>query len=208
MSLERHTISSWRLALALTGLSLATITAAVAGRAWPDADTTPPPQVEPSDPLTAFLEPPWAASLGAPPADAAADRGADEGSAEPTEEEVRSAHKVAADFVVAYVSYRWDEPPDAALERVRPLATPELAATLDRASGGQAGREELAARQQTVAAAIEAVQQQEVGPGWVDLVVVTRQEVTTTEGADTRHESFLTRVVRTDDGWRVAGFQP
>lgn len=210
MSLERHTISSRRLALALTGLLLAVAVAAVAGRALPDAAMTPAPasQAQLSDPLGPSQEPERAVNLDDPPADAEDRPGTDGSPAETTDEELEAARRLAAEFVVAYASYRWDEPPEAALERMRPLVTSELAATLARAGGGQAGREELAARQQTVAAAIEAVQQQEVGPGRVDLVVVTRQAVTTTEGADTRHESFLTRVVRTEDGWRVAGFQP
>jgi hypothetical protein len=122
--------------------------------------------------------------------------------------EVVEAQQVAADFAAGYASYRYDDPPGAAADRVREHASPELVEALERETGGAAGREELAAREQTAEALVESIQTQTVADGWMDLLVVVRQTVSTISGSEVRWPSYLLRVERTDGGWRVSGFQP
>lgn len=213
MSLERSTVSSRRLAVLLAGLAVAAIAAMLAGQALsgePGVDPPPALTTAGADPVAPFRDVENDGGTGTPaPATPTADRATDDNTAsEITEEDAAAAHQVAADFAVAYASYRWDDPAEAFVERIRPLATRELIAELSRGGGGQAGQAELAARRQVVTALVESVQQQNAGSDWLDLLVVTRQDVTTSASAETRYASFLTRTVRTDEVWRVAGFQP
>jgi hypothetical protein len=122
--------------------------------------------------------------------------------------EVLAAQQTAADFAVGYATYRWDDEPGATAERVRPYVTAELYEVLAQERGGNAGRAQLAERQQSAEALVENVQTQTIADGWMDLLVVVRQTVTSTGGAETRWPSYLLRVLRTRDGWRVSGFQP
>jgi hypothetical protein len=124
------------------------------------------------------------------------------------DDDLAEAGQVAADFAGQYATYSWEETQEAAVDRVRPFVTAELAAELGRNSGAGAGAAQLAHREQSAAAAVETVQTDSVGEGWVDLLVVLRQELTWKGGADTRWDSYLLRVVPQEDGWRVSGLLP
>ena len=155
-----------------------------------DAAATEPPRIVADEPGPAPQEPP---AVGA--------------EQPPSEWEIIEAKQVAADFAVGLGTYRYDDEPDALLERVEPYVTADLAERLGANSGGQAGREELAAREEVATALVETVQSDTVQGGAMDLLVVLRQDVTTRDGTQTRYPSYLVRMVRTGEGWRVAGFQ-
>ncbi|MDP8969059.1 MAG: hypothetical protein M3N52_00815, partial [Actinomycetota bacterium] len=123
-------------------------------------------------------------------------------------EELTAARHVAAQFAVGLATYRYDDGPDATLQRVRPYVTADLAGQLGPSSGATAARGELAGRQEAATAVVEAVQTDTVGDGSTDLLLVIRQQVASLEGSQTRVLSYLVRVVRTPVGWLVAGFQP
>ncbi|MPZ74863.1 MAG: hypothetical protein GEU74_16900 [Nitriliruptorales bacterium] len=125
-----------------------------------------------------------------------------------TDRELTGARQVAADFAVAYATYSYDEPPEDAAARVEKWATKEMADQLRRNTGGAAGRETLTERQQVAVATAETVSVQRIDGAAVELLVVVDQEVTWTEGTQHRWPSYLIRVTRDADGWRVAALQP
>jgi hypothetical protein len=119
------------------------------------------------------------------------------------------AKAAAAVFATAFGSWRYDDPPGALVERVRPLATEALLAELSsNHSSGAAFRQRMVADQTVATAVVDTVQTQRSAPGDVDLVVVARQEVRSAAGTETRHPAYLLRMVWTDGGWRVAEFMP
>jgi hypothetical protein len=203
MLLERSTVSRGKARLVMVSVTLGVLAGLAFGVVRPPAPSSPAqeaadlpatvaPDEQQGDPATAptAAEPPV-------PAQAAAQ--------EPTEVDIIAAHQAAADFATAYATYSFDDPPAATVERVRDYVTVELAADLARSSGAAAGRKELAERRQRATGAASTVHTGDVGAGYVDVLVVARQEVTWQGGAETRWPSYLVRVVPTDDGWRVAG---
>jgi hypothetical protein len=126
----------------------------------------------------------------------------------PPDADVADAGQVAADFAVAYATYSWDETPEQARARLQPLVTAELDAELARNSGAAAGSAELAERRQWAIAVAETVQLDSVGEGYLDLLVVVRQDVSWDGGEDSRWPSYLLRVVQDDAGWTVSGLLP
>jgi hypothetical protein len=220
MSLSRSTMSTRKLVLLVVCLAagvIAGFSAALAqGPGSEAASTQRPATPEPSAPGEA-ADPAGAAEARAADPDEAEAPWAEDGvhvaelsgeAAWLEDDDLADAGQVAADFAGQYATYSWDEAQGQALERVRPFVTAELAAELGRNSGAVAGAAQLAHREQSAAAAVETVQTDSVGEGWVDLLVVLRQELTWKGGADTRWDSYLLRVVPQEDGWRVSGLLP
>jgi hypothetical protein len=122
--------------------------------------------------------------------------------------ELADARQVAADFAAAYATFDHKESPEQAAGRLTPWVTPELGGQLAANSGGAAGRAALVKRQQVAEAQVETVTVQRVDRRDVDVLVVVSQKVSWNGGSDTRWPSYLTRVSRGPDGWRVAALQP
>jgi hypothetical protein len=183
--------------------------AAGAGRDEPavaapaDTDADGPEAATPPD-----ADPAAAAAAAPAPAPVAEDGAVAPSQPAPPDADLADAGQVAADFAVAYATYSWDETPEQARARLQPLVTAELDAELARNSGAAAGSAELAERRQWAIAVAETVQLDSVGEGYMDLLVVVRQDVSWDGGEDTRWPSYLLRVVQGDGGWTVSGLLP
>lgn len=211
MSLEGSTLSPRRLAVLAAIASSAVLVVVVVAARLPDqeqqaASVEASPRAAPVVPAgpEETREPTASPEPDAEPIPEAEDDSGtvDEGALQ----EEAAAHQVATDFAARHAEYRFDDPPAAALERVRPFVTDELAAELGRNSGALAARAELQERQERALATVQAVQRQggAVADGRIDLLVVVRQDVTWTGGSEIRWPSYVVQVVRTDAGWRVA----
>jgi hypothetical protein len=215
MSWRRSTLSGRRVAVATTLVLTAGIAVpAVAARTHAptpaqvvtepaDDAPSPPPPVGTPAPRAAITEG-LAPDTGAEPAEGAPKRRR----TVLDDRELAAARQVAADFGAEYATYRFDEPPEAAAARLLPWTTPELAEQLAANTGGAAGRAQLVERQQVAEAQVETVTVQRVDGQQLDILVVVAQKLTWRGGSDTRWPSYLTRVTRSTDGWRVAALQP
>jgi hypothetical protein len=213
MSWRRSTVSGRRVAFAATvilaaGIAVPTVAARTQAPA-PAQVVTEPADEAPAAPTPAGTPGPRPA-ITQPPAD-------DTGPAKNTskrrrtvldDRELAEARQVAADFGAEYATYRFDEPPEAAAARLVPWTTSELAEQLAANTGGAAGRAALVERQQVAEAQVETVTVQRVDGHQLDILVVVAQKLTWRGGSDTRWPSYLTRVTRSADGWRVAALQP
>lgn len=224
MSFERLTVSPRRVlvvcASVVAVLTVAVLAAARAPAPLATADATEPaplasPQPwEPPAPADPHAGQPDAPQGGGDDSLAGAESGtgADplDGADQPVEVARATAHQVAADFAAGYGEHHFDEDPSAAVERIRPFVTDELAAELTRNSGAVAAGAERAARQERATATVQAVQEQggSVEDGYVHLLVVVRQDVTWRGGTETRWPTYLVQVVRVGGDWRVARLLP
>lgn len=116
-------------------------------------------------------------------------------------QDLPDAEAVAADFVQQWATSRYDEPPKAAIARIRPYVTRTLAALL-RADlhqpGGAAGELE-----EVTDAVVEHVHGQAITGEQVTLVVIARQHTRTVEGDTVGRPAFTLRLAREGDRWRV-----
>ncbi|MGH9185403.1 MAG: hypothetical protein ACRD0U_06270 [Acidimicrobiales bacterium] len=119
-------------------------------------------------------------------------------------DDLEDAFQVARDFAIAYSTYRFDEPPEAPLDRARPFLTEEAAEALSENSGAVFSRSDLEARQEVAEATIDATITEGFSEDRVGVTVVVDQRITTTEGTTANLISYHLTVVRTDDGWLVA----
>jgi hypothetical protein len=218
MSLSRSTLSTRKLVVLVVCLAAGAVAGFSAALAQGSEEASPEPPVasEPAVP-DQVADPAGAAETRATDPDEAEAPWAEDGvhaaelsgeAAWLDDDDLAAAGQVAADFAGEYATYSWDEDQEQAVDRLRPLVTAELAAELGRNSGAGAGAAQLAHREQSATAAVETVQTDSVGEGWVDLLVVLRQELTWKGGADSRWDSYLLRVVPQEDGWRVSGLLP
>lgn len=124
-----------------------------------------------------------------------------------SEQDLAAAKRVAVAFAAAHASYRYDEPTDAAVARLRPFVTPEFAAELANNSGALGGRAALAALRQVATGEVQTVTADAVHEGSMTLLAIVRQEVVSVEGREARWPAYLLELVRSEAGWRVAGLQ-
>lgn len=124
---------------------------------------------------------------------------------QPVPAELAQAEAVARAFLVAYGSYRYDEPEAALPERLRPYVSAELEARLAGASSGAAQRQQMAARQEVATASVERLSSLGLAPdGHLVLVAQVRQSLSSTQGQTTSSRYLELFMVRTPAGWRVA----
>lgn len=225
MSLERLTVSPRRVLVACGSvvalLAVAVLAATRAPAPLAAADATEPAPLASPQPW----DPPGPADLEGgqdPDAPQGEDEDGVDGAESPTGEDPlddadqpvevarATAHQVAADFAAGYGEHHFDEEPSAAVERIRPFVTDELADELTRNSGAVAAGAERAARQERATATVQAVQEQggSVEDGYVHLLVVVRQDVTWRGGTETRWPTYLVQVARAGGDWRVARLLP
>jgi hypothetical protein len=206
-AMGRSTVSPAKVRVVLACLGLAVLAGLILGVTRAPAD--PPLSEQPVAPSPAAVpevpEPPSDPDSASDAEPEPASGAVTAGGAGPSEQDTVDAQQAAADFAAAYATYSYDDPPAAAIERVRSFVTTEFAAELARTSGATAGREELAERQQRAAGSVFTVQTTSAGEGYADVLVVVRQEVTLLDRAETRWPTYLLRVTHTDAGWRVAG---
>lgn len=133
------------------------------------------------------------------------------GAADPTQDSIdrppstrdrADAEAVAAAFVEQWATAHHDEPPAAAVQRVRPYVTAALADQLltDLHQPGRAGPPHL---EEITDAAVEHIHGQGVTGTQITVVVVARQRTRTIEGDTVKHPSFTVALVRDGSRWRV-----
>lgn len=119
-----------------------------------------------------------------------------------------AASGVAQRFVVAYGTYRYDEPSGAYLSRLKKLATADLAGKLADNSGGSAGGQDLK-KHKTVSTATATVDSiRAFGPSSLIFVVSGTQHVTGDGGPTSHTTKYAVTVVHGSGDWRVQGFDP
>jgi hypothetical protein len=120
-------------------------------------------------------------------------------------DDLDAAKATAVEFAVGFSTYRFDEPPDAPLERVRHLLTDALAASLGDNSGATAERERLADWREIAEAELDSVITGGFDADHVLLNVVVAQRVTSTQGAVDQLLAYQVSLIRAGDGWRITG---
>lgn len=230
MTLERTTLSSRRLAAVggAAGAIVLVVVLAASPASAPSAADEPQaagpgswePGAQPRPTRAPSVAPEPAGDPGGspppatPPPEPAIDHGIpvaeDPIEESPLEMQQAAALQVAADFAAAYGQHHFDDGPSATLDRVRPFVSDELAAELASSSGASAALRERAALRETATATVQAVQHQagSVEEGWMDLLVVIRQEVTSQAGSESRWPTFLVQVRPSDGVWRVSRLLP
>lgn len=120
----------------------------------------------------------------------------------PSTRDRADAEAVAAAFVEQWATAHHDEPPAAAVRRVRPYVTAALADQLltDLQQPGRAGPSQL---EEITEAVVEHVHGQAVTGTQITVVVVARQHARTVEGDTVEHPSFTVALVRDGSRWRV-----
>lgn len=188
---------------AMVGVLIATVTAVVlaAGeRGSPDA----PSEVQADmAAVTPERRDPAARPAGAgDPTQDAVDPIQDAVDRPPSTRDRADAETVAAAFVEQWATAHHDEPPAAAVQRVRPYVTAVLADQLltDLRQPGRAGPSQL---EEVTEAVVEHIHGQAATGTQVTVVVVARQRTRTTEGDTVEHPSFTVALVRDGSRWRV-----
>ncbi|GAB2812865.1 hypothetical protein GCM10022221_08170 [Actinocorallia aurea] len=119
-----------------------------------------------------------------------------------------TAAATAQQFVGAYGTYRFDEGPQAYLDRLRPLVDDTVYADL-RAGASSLGVQEARKEAQEVAAGSASLDSvRTFGPTSVTFVVTGTQEVASTAGDSTESKSWAVTVQAEGGAWRVFAFAP
>lgn len=120
----------------------------------------------------------------------------------PSTRDRADAEAVAAAFVEQWATAHHDEPPAAAVQRVRPYVTAALADQLltDLHQPGRAGTPHL---EEVTDAVVEHIHGQAVTGTQITVVVIARQRTRTIEGDTVKHPSFTVALVRDGSRWRV-----
>ncbi|HEV7933198.1 MAG TPA: hypothetical protein VGP70_12945 [Actinomadura sp.] len=122
--------------------------------------------------------------------------------------ELRSATELACRFVAAYGTYRFDEDPKTYLRRLTPMASPDLAAELQRAAATpgiveqRRADHEVATAQATVSAA------RSVQKTSLVYVITAAQRRDTIGGTRTETTQYAVTLTRTGRTWQVSGVTP
>ena len=120
-----------------------------------------------------------------------------------------TATELATSFATAYASYNYRERPQAYLARLRPMATPELYATLARAIatpgiGRQNVHDHLVATARTRPNKVRTL-----SAGSLILLVDARQDITTSTDHGQRLDQLAVTAIKNPDGtWLIADVQP
>ena len=154
--------------------------------ARPRPERRPPPALAPPAPSGATTSRPTATT------------------AELSAQAVAAARPVAVAFLEAYASYRWDDPPDALRQRLRPYDTATLDASLAVSSGATRARDDLATRHQIAVGHVLELNPLAIeGDGRLRLTGLVRQQLQDDDGERATTVSVALLLVRTQAGWRV-----
>jgi hypothetical protein len=195
----------------LVAIGLLVVVAMVAGRALGGGDT---PTVAPTTTArpattqattgtasdTAGGQAPSTAAPTAAPSRPAADPASPPPGPLSAAELIRAA-AAASRFAVAYATYRFDEPPQAAADRLGGLATDEFAAELAHSSSAAAARTQ---QREVTVAQPTGVRLRLIAPDSVVAVVTVRQTVTSSAGHTTHLRQYAVTVVNVDRQWAAS----
>jgi hypothetical protein len=116
---------------------------------------------------------------------------------------LQRARRVASDFVEAYATYSFEDDRADFVDRIEPHVTPSFAAEFELSSGAGAFHNELASRRERAVVEVETAQTQAVTSNMVELLVVARRIIRSTDGRAVERPTYLVRVSQTSDGWKV-----
>lgn len=121
-----------------------------------------------------------------------------------SDEDAAAAKAIAASFVEAFASYRFDEPFDAPIERAKPFATDELITTLrSDNSGATALSQQRSLAQESLTAKAESVQILGFKSGVAQVMVITTEELRGMTGTTVSTSTIRLSLVKRD-GWKVS----
>jgi hypothetical protein len=116
---------------------------------------------------------------------------------------VAQAQQVAANFLVAWATYRWDDTPQVQAQRLQLYTTGQFAQT-SRVSPAMA--QERQAAHEVATAQVTSLQFYGQGPsGQMGFDAQVKQQVRSDSGTDTRDLAVQLSVRQTAEGWRVSG---
>jgi hypothetical protein len=190
----------------IAGAAAALLTGVVVGAVVGRSDRASDPATAPAVTVPEGTSPSAPAAVPRSSAPASGD-GASQGHGDATisTDDLDAAKATAVEFAVGFSTYRFDEPPDAPLERVRHLVTDDVAATLGENSGATAERERQADRREVAEAELDSVITAGFDADHVLLNVVVAQRVTSTEGEVDQLLAYQVSLARTGEGWQVTG---
>ncbi len=124
------------------------------------------------------------------------------------EQEFATAADLAQRFMIAYETYRYDESPQAYMQRLQPMVTSDLASQL---AAGAAAPGALAQRQQeqevaTGTASIDSIRTFQANS--IIFLVTGHQQVSKTSGKTQVDQQFAVTVARASGSWSVFAFEP
>ncbi|WP_344957629.1 hypothetical protein [Actinomadura miaoliensis] len=120
-----------------------------------------------------------------------------------------AAIRLTTSFATAYGTYSYDQPPQAYLARLRPMATPELYGSLARAASTRSIQAQRARDREAATAHATANKIRTIGPHSLILIINLRQDITTTAGRHQRTQRLAITATKTsDDSWAIHDFQP
>jgi hypothetical protein len=196
LDLDRLTFSQRKLAAGGLGLMWAIFVIVMFGPC--DQGGTAPVSEKPAPPAAAFE-----ASPDPTAEPQAVVEGEPAGSAVVSDRAIRRARRVASDFVEVYASYSFNDDREDLLDRIAPYVTPSFAAEFELSSGADAFHDELVTKRERAVADVEAAQTQVIASDAIELLVVAKRVVRSIEGRDVERPTYLVRVSRTSDGWKV-----
>lgn len=125
-----------------------------------------------------------------------------------SQQELQTATRLAARFTAAQASYRYNQPPQTYLARLRPMVTGEFYGELARSALAPGllstrRRHHVIATAQATPAKIRML-----ASGSVIALVGVHQHVTATTGQYDHHEWRAVTVIKTSRGWKTSDAQP
>lgn len=125
-----------------------------------------------------------------------------------TRQDFNTAADVARRFTIAYGTYRFDEPPQAYIDRLRGMVTPDLANQLQQ---GAAAPGVLAQRKQdqevsTSDATLDSLR--DLGKDQLIFLATGRQHITKGGRTSDSSQQYAVTVIRSGGGWVVYAFAP
>ena len=120
-----------------------------------------------------------------------------------TPDQIAEAADLAARFIAAYGTYRYDEPPSAYLQRLTPMMSAQLRPAIERAADDpatltQRRRTEEVATTQARPNTIRAI-----GPSSITIVLTATQTITTAHATRQDTSRYAATLTCTHDGWSM-----
>ncbi len=121
-----------------------------------------------------------------------------------SEQDLVTAATIARRFVIAYNTYRYDEPQGAYYERMQPLVTDPIASELEKSSSGAMARSRMRKQRTIATASAEILRTRVIARDSAVFVIRVRQEITEAAGTENSSRELAITVVRTGGTWKVA----
>jgi len=117
---------------------------------------------------------------------------------------LEAARGVTTAFLETYSSYRWDDPPQQAQQRLRPYDTDRFDAAMGRSSGASALLAERAKRHEvSVGHLMDLALVSRPSEGTLSVNGTVRQDLTSDQGTSSQLKSVQVTLIDTSTGWRV-----